>query len=98
MVNEFEAITRNNTWHLVPYHEGQKVVESKWVYKTKFKANGEVERFKARLVAKGFQQEPRISFNNTFSPVTKMTTLRLILALATSLIGQLNSLTSITRF
>lgn len=60
-------------------------MDSKWVFKTKFKANGEVERFKARLVAKWFQQDPGINFGNTFNPVAKMTTLRLILAIAVSL-------------
>lgn len=54
MEKEFEAIRQNNTWVLVPYSEDQKVVDCKWVFKTKYKANGEVERFKARLVAKGF--------------------------------------------
>lgn len=67
---------------LVPFNENQKVVDCKWVYKTKYKANGEVERFKATLIAKGFQQDPGISFGKTFSTVAKMTTLRLILALA----------------
>lgn len=54
MFKEFEAITKNDTWMLVPYSEDQRVVDSKWVFKTKYKANGEIERFKARLVARGF--------------------------------------------
>lgn len=56
MFQEFEALVRNNTWELVPY-KGQQLVQCKWVYKIKLRANGTVERYKARLVAKGFQQD-----------------------------------------
>lgn len=61
MHEEISALKRNNTWSLVPYSSNLKIVDFKWIYKTKFKASGEVERYKARLVAKVFQQNPGIN-------------------------------------
>lgn len=85
MKDEFHALQKNQTWELVPYHCDLSIVDCKWIYKTKYKPNGEIERFKARLVAKGFQQDPRVSFGNTFSPVARIASIRIILVLATSL-------------
>lgn len=50
---EYGALMKSNTWSLVPYC-GQKLVDLKWIFRTKYTANGSVERHKARLVAKGF--------------------------------------------
>jgi histone deacetylase 1/2 len=56
MDEEYDALMKNNTWHLVPSSPGQNVIDCKWVYKIKRKADGTVDRYKARLVAKGFKQ------------------------------------------
>lgn len=57
MQDEFNALLRNSTWSLVPYHPSMNVVGSKWVFKLKRRADGSIERYKARLVAKGFNQK-----------------------------------------
>ncbi|XP_022041183.1 uncharacterized protein LOC110943757 [Helianthus annuus] len=82
MNSEMEALYRNNTWVLVDLPKDRKPIGCKWVYKVKYKANGEVERYKARLVAKGFNQREGLDFGETFSPVVKMTTVRIVLKLA----------------
>jgi hypothetical protein len=60
------------------------IVGCKWVFRLKRKADGSIDRHKARLVAKGFHQQPGVNFEETFSPVVKPTTIRLVLSLATS--------------
>jgi hypothetical protein len=66
---------------LVPLPAGRKLVRGRWVYRTKSAVDGQVSRYKAKLVAKGFQQVHDIDYDETFTPVAKMDSIRLELSI-----------------
>ena len=84
MDNEFRALLKNDTWHLIPPRPGLNVIDCKWVFKIKQKPDGSVDCYKARLVAKGFKKQYGVDYDDTFNPVVKPTTIRLLLSLAVS--------------
>ena len=78
---EYQSLLKNETWKLCQLPKGRKAVGSKWVFKRKFDANGNIERYKARLVAKGFTQSAGIDYHEIFAPVVKMTSIRVLLTI-----------------
>ena len=79
---EFGALLVNGTWSLCPRPPNRKIIQNKWVFRLKQKADGSIDRQKARLVAKGFDQEDGVDYTKTFSLVIKPTTIRVIFTLA----------------
>jgi hypothetical protein len=84
MQDEFLALRQNNTWTLVPKPHGQNIISCKWVFRVKQHLDGSIDKLKARLVARGFTQQYGIDCHETFSPVVKPATVRLVLSLAVS--------------
>jgi hypothetical protein len=80
MKEEMDSLENNQTWDLVQFPAGKRALQNKWVYKLKEEDGGE-KRYKARLVVKGFAQTKGIYFDEIFSPIVKMTSIRTILSL-----------------
>ncbi|GJU04480.1 retrovirus-related pol polyprotein from transposon TNT 1-94 [Tanacetum coccineum] len=79
---EIKSIEKNDTWELTTLLKGQKAIGVKWVYKAKKNAKGEVEKYTPRLVAKGYKQKYGIDYEEVFSHVARLETIRMIIAIA----------------
>ena len=81
MKYELDSMYSNQVWDLVKVPNGIKPVGCKWVYKRKRGVDGKVETFKVRLVAKGYKQKEGIDYNETFSPVVILKSIRILLSI-----------------
>ena len=79
---EMKSLSDNEVWELIELPKGRKTVGSKWVYKIKVDGDGYIECFKARLVAQGFTRTKGADYDETFSPVVRMESLRTVVGLA----------------
>jgi transposase InsO family protein len=80
--SEYDSLIENDTWELAELPPGRKAISTKWVFKTKKNQDGSIHKHKARLVARGFKQQEGIDYTETFSPVVRITTIRLLIAIS----------------
>jgi hypothetical protein len=80
--NEMQSHGLNVVWTLVMAPKGANIVSCKWVFKIKRSPDGQIERYKARLVARGFSQQHGVDYDEAFTPVVRIETLRILLAIA----------------
>ena len=80
MKDEMDSLLGNQTWELTKLPVGKKALHNKWVYRIKNEHDGS-KRYKTRLVVKGFQQKEGVDYTQIFSPIVKMSTIRLVLGM-----------------
>ncbi|CAM8956673.1 unnamed protein product [Rhodiola kirilowii] len=80
--DEMDSIIGNNTWILVDIPPGHKPLGNKWIFPKKMKVDGTIDKFKARLVIQGFRQKYGMDYFDTYAPVARISTIKLLIALA----------------
>jgi hypothetical protein len=93
-----DSISKNEVWDLTELPTGRKPVGCKWVLRKKYKADGSFDKYKAMLVAKGFIQQPGVDFVDTYSPVAKFASIRIIMVVVARLDLELHQLNVKTAF
>ena len=84
MNEDMEALQKNATWELVPLPKGMKPIGCRWMFTVKLKPDGSIDRYKAQLVVKGYAQRYGIDYQDTFAPMAKINTIRILISIATN--------------
>ena len=79
--SQIESILHNHTWELVNLPPGCKPLSFKWVFKRKRKVDGSIDKYKARLVIKGYKKTEGLDYFDTYSPITRINSIRMVLAI-----------------
>lgn len=98
IMDEYQSITNNDVWDIVPTPEGKLVVTSKWIFKIKHAVDGNIEKHKARFVDQGFSQKEGIYHDDTFAPIARYSTIRSIISLASPMGWKLHQMNVKTAF
>jgi hypothetical protein len=98
MTKEYQSIMKNEVWEIVPRPKSKDVVSSKWLFKIKHVVDGSIEKYKARFVAHGFSQKEGIDYEETFTLVSRYTSIRTIIALAAKMKWKLHQMDVKTTF
>ena len=81
--NKIESIMQTHTWEQVDFSPGSKPLKYKWIFKRKMKADGLIDKYKARLVVKCYKQNKGMDYFDTYSPVTRITSICMLISIAT---------------
>lgn len=93
-----DSLLQNETWLLTALPPGKRAISARWVYRAKPEINPTRTRLKARLVAQGIEKRFGVDFEDTFAPVVKWSTIRLVIALAAALGWPINQMDVVTAF
>ena len=98
MMEEYQSIMKNDVWEIVLRPKGKSVVTFRWLYKIKHGADGSIEKYRARFVARGFSQKEGVDYDETFAPVAQYTSIRSIIAIASTMGWKLHQMDVKTAF
>jgi hypothetical protein len=82
MTQEYQSIMKNDVWEIVMRPEGKSMVTSKWIYKIKNATDGSIDKYKVRFLARGFSQKQGVDYEETFTPISRYTSIKTIISLA----------------
>jgi hypothetical protein len=98
MLQEYTSIMKSDVWDILPRPEGKLLVISRWLYKIKNAADGNIDKFNARFVARGFSQKEGVDYEQTFSLVTRYTSIRAVISLASFIGWRIHQMDAKTTF